>query len=45
MNLIEELGLKPVINAAGTLTLLGGSILDEDVTNAMIERLQKYIST
>jgi len=43
MNLIEELGLKPVINAAGTLTLLGGSILDEDVTNAMIEASKVYI--
>ncbi len=43
MNIIEELGLKPVINAAGTLTLLGGSILDEDVTNAMMEALKVYI--
>jgi len=43
MNLIEELGLKPVINAAGTLTLLGGTILDEDVTNAMMEASKVYL--
>jgi len=43
MNIIEELGLKPVINAAGTLTLLGGSIMDEDVTNAMMEASKVYI--
>jgi seryl-tRNA(Sec) selenium transferase len=43
MNLIEELGLKPVINAAGTLTLLGGSVLDEDVTNAMLEASKVYL--
>jgi len=34
---LESLGLKPVINAAGNLTNLGGSVLSPEVVDAMRE--------
>jgi L-seryl-tRNA(Ser) seleniumtransferase len=36
-NFYERLGVEPVINAAGTLTRLGGSLLCEEAINAMVE--------
>jgi len=43
MGLIEELGLKPIINAAGNLTVLGGTTLDKEVIDAMIEASKVYL--
>lgn len=37
MGFYEELGVRPVINAAGTLTRLGGNRVSEAVLNAMAE--------
>lgn len=35
MNVYKELGIEPLINAAGTLTILGGSLLPAEVVEAM----------
>jgi L-seryl-tRNA(Ser) seleniumtransferase len=43
MGILEELGVKRVINAAGTLTLLGGSVLSEEVVDAMAEMSRVYV--
>jgi uncharacterized pyridoxal phosphate-dependent enzyme len=43
MGIIEELGLKPIINAAGNLTVLGGTTLDKEVIDAMIEASKVYL--
>jgi L-seryl-tRNA(Ser) seleniumtransferase len=43
MGIIEELDLKPVINAAGTLTTLGGTTLAKEVINAIIEASGVYL--
>jgi D-glucosaminate-6-phosphate ammonia-lyase len=42
-NLYEELGLRPVINAAGAYTLLGGSRLSPAVEAAMAEANRRYV--
>src|SRR5579872_738336 len=34
---IKELGIKPVINCAGTLTVLGGNTVDPEIIDAMKE--------
>ena len=44
MNIYEELGVKPIINAAGTQTFLGGSIVHPKVLEAMDEASQKYVN-
>jgi len=43
MSLIRDLGLKPVINAAGTLTVLGGAVMDEEVVEAIAEASKVYL--
>lgn len=43
MSLVEELGVKPVINAAGSLTILGGTIIDHEVFEAMREASKVYL--
>jgi L-seryl-tRNA(Ser) seleniumtransferase len=43
MGLVEELGVRPVINAAGTLTVLGGSVLGPEVLDAVREASQIYV--
>ncbi len=43
LGLIEELGLKPIINAAGNLTVLGGTTLEEEVIEAMIEASKVFL--
>jgi len=35
MDIYAELGIEPIINAAGTLTSLGGSLMPQDVLEAM----------
>lgn len=41
--MLEKLGVRGVINATGTLTVLGGSVLDKEVLDAMAEAAQVYI--
>lgn len=43
MGLLEELGVTPVINAAGKLTALGGSALDEAAIAAMAEGARAHV--
>ncbi len=43
MGLLEELGVAPVINAAGKLTALGGSALDEAAIAAMAEAARAHV--
>jgi len=35
--MIRELGIKPVINAAGTVTVLGGCLVQEEALDAIKE--------
>ena len=43
MSLYEELGIPPLINAAATLTRLGGSIMPPEVVRAMAEAGRSFI--
>ncbi len=43
LGLIEELGLKPIINAAGNLTVIGGTTLEKDVIEAMMEASKIFL--
>lgn len=43
MNIYEELGLTPIINAAGTYTSIGGSKISETTANIMIEASKSFI--
>lgn len=43
MSLLEELELKPVINAAATLTRLGGSLMPAQVIDAMAEASDAFV--
>ena len=42
-NIYEQLGVRAGINAAGTLTRLGGSRMDPEVTAAMAEAAQGFV--
>ncbi len=39
-----DLNLPTVINASGKMTALGSSVLDEEITKAMIEAAQNYVN-
>src|SRR5919109_399364 len=41
--LLEELGVRQIINAHGTLTVLGGSILDDEVLDSIREASKVYL--
>jgi uncharacterized pyridoxal phosphate-dependent enzyme len=43
MTLFDELKLKPVINAAATLTRLGGSLMPPEVVSAMAEASKAFV--
>ncbi|MFN2157639.1 MAG: aminotransferase class V-fold PLP-dependent enzyme [Anaerolineae bacterium] len=43
MNVYEELGLETVINAAGTLTKLGGSVMPTEVVQAMVDASHDFV--
>src|SRR5207248_341357 len=43
VSLYGRLGLEPVINANGTVTILGGSIMPEEVVAAMREASRSYV--
>src|SRR5215831_7158264 len=40
----ESLGVKPVINAAGTFTALGGSLMPPEVAAAWVEASKSWVS-
>ena len=42
-SLYERLGIRPFINAYGTMTSLGGSIMAPEVTAAMVEASKSFI--
>jgi len=44
MNIYSELGVRRVINARGNLTLLGGSILSNEILDAMKEANACYVN-
>ena len=39
----HRLGLRPFINARGTITTLGGSIMPPEVVDAMVEASRKFV--
>jgi L-seryl-tRNA(Ser) seleniumtransferase len=41
--MLKELGIQGVINATGTLTVLGGSVVDKEILGAMAEAASVYI--
>ena len=41
--MLEELGVRRVINATGVLTVLGGSVIDDEVLAAMEEVAKVYV--
>lgn len=43
MSLYKELGARPIINAAATLTKLGGSLMPPEVMEAMAEASRSYV--
>src|SRR5262249_43886155 len=40
----ESLGVKPVINAAGTFTILGGSVMPPEVVAAWVEASKSFVN-
>ncbi|MGQ0570326.1 MAG: aminotransferase class V-fold PLP-dependent enzyme [Armatimonadota bacterium] len=43
MTILEQLGVPSVVNAAGCLTRLGGSLMSDEVLAAMREAAQNYV--
>src|SRR5438094_7787515 len=43
MRTYEALGVRPIINASGTITTLGGSRMPPEVLAAMVEAAQAYV--
>ena len=43
MGIYEELGVRKVINASGSMTNLGGSIMDSEVIEAMNEAARSFV--
>src|SRR2546425_12190834 len=42
-NFYTRLGLRPIINASGTYTHLGGSLMPSEVLDAMNEAARQYV--
>src|SRR5450759_2160735 len=42
-SIYSRLGIRPVINGIGTVTILGGSIMPPEVTQAMEEAAQYFV--
>ena len=42
-SILEKLGIRPIINAWGTVTKLGGSLLDHDIIDTITEASQVYV--
>jgi seryl-tRNA(Sec) selenium transferase len=43
MGVYEDLGVKPIINAASTLTQLGGALMEKQVVEAMSEAAKESV--
>lgn len=43
MNIYQELGVEPLINASGSMTILGGSIIHPQVTDAMVAASRHFV--
>jgi uncharacterized pyridoxal phosphate-dependent enzyme len=43
MNIYQELGVEPLINASGSMTTLGGSIMDPQITDAMLAASRHFV--
>ena len=43
MNIYDEIGVRPLINAGGTLTRLGGSLMPPDVVAAMASAAEQFV--
>jgi uncharacterized pyridoxal phosphate-dependent enzyme len=43
MGIYEDLGVKKAINAWGTITKIGGSLMDPEVLRAMLEAAESYV--
>lgn len=43
MNIYDELGVEPIINAAGTLTRLSGSLIPPEVTDVMAAASRSFV--
>jgi D-glucosaminate-6-phosphate ammonia-lyase len=44
MNVYETLGVKPVINATGSVTILGGSVMPPEVVAAWVEASKQFVN-
>ncbi|MCA1555021.1 MAG: aminotransferase class V-fold PLP-dependent enzyme, partial [Chloroflexi bacterium] len=44
MSTYESLGVKPIINATGTFTRLGGSLMPREVVEAMAQASQQFVA-
>jgi uncharacterized pyridoxal phosphate-dependent enzyme len=43
MSIYEDLGIEPIINAGGTLTTLGGSLMLPEVVEAMVQASRAFV--
>jgi len=43
MSIYEKIGVKTIINAAGNWTILGGSIMSDNVLQAMVEAGKYFV--
>lgn len=43
MNIYTELGIEPLINASGTITIYGGSLMPEEVIQAMNSAARNFV--
>lgn len=43
MGIYERLGVRPIINATGTFTRLGGSLMPAEVLEAMVEASKEFV--
>ncbi len=44
MSIYDELGVRPLINASATLTRLGGSVMQPEVLQAMVEASKNFVN-
>lgn len=43
MGIYDDLGIKPIVNASATLTRLGGSVMPQEVLDAMVEASKNFV--
>ena len=43
MGVYDDLGVRPIINATGTFTRLGGSLMPPEVVDAMVEASREFV--